>query len=166
MVLYHLWYIGFNWTNPSYAPGLGIRSFISFLSHSTLVRSSIIDTPFPFSSIVPGGGDVADYQLYHHQCHHYRCRYWKNRTSYCLGNCLDQPYRLSEVFLVDQPVSPFAFWAQVLVRLLREGVEVLQVPGRCVLAAGAVAAAVVALAAPREVVVLDSPQAHAARRQT
>ena len=64
---------------------------------------------------------------------------------------------------MDHPLSPFAFRAQVLVLPHLGGAVVLQVLGRFVPAAAAVAVAVVAV--PREVV-LESPQVHPVKRQT
>ena len=81
--------------------------------------------------------------------------------SYRLG--LGQPYHLVEVSQEDHPLSPFAFRDQILVPPYLEGAVVLQVLGQFVPAAAAVAVAVVAV--PREMV-LESPQAHPARRQT
>ena len=76
---------------------------------------------------------------------------------------LGQLYHLVEVSQEDHPLSPYAFRDQVLVLPYLEGAVVLQVLRQFVPAAAAVAAAVAAV--PREVV-LESPQAHPARRQT
>ena len=75
---------------------------------------------------------------------------------------LGQPYLLSEVSLEDHPLSPFAFRDQVLVLPHLGGVVVLQMLGRFVPAAAAVAA-VVAAPVPQEVV-RESPQVHPVRR--
>ena len=76
---------------------------------------------------------------------------------------LGQPNHLVEVSQEDHPLSPSAFRDQVLVLPYLEGAVVLQVLGQVVPVAAAVAAAVAAV--PREVV-LESPQAHPAKRQT
>ena len=117
---------------------------------------------FLSSSVVPDGGGEVDSQWFHLWYRRYRCCCWTTRTSYRLD--LGQPYLLLEVSLEYHPLSPFAFRDQVLVLPYLEGAVVLQVLGQFVQAAAAVAAAAVA-AVPREVV-LESPQAHAARRQT
>ena len=77
---------------------------------------------------------------------------------------LGQPYLLSEVSLEDHPLSPFAFRDQVLMLPHLGGAMVLQVLGRFIPAAAAVAVAVAA-AVPQEVV-RESPQVHPAKRQT
>ena len=99
---------------------------------------------FLFSSIVPGGGGVANSQWYRLRYRRYRCCCWKTRTSYRLGHWLDQPYLLSEVSLEGHPLSPFAFWDQVLELSTREVLEVFQVrpqPVQAVAAEAAVEAA-------------------------
>ena len=99
---------------------------------------------FLFSSIVPGGGGVANSQWYRLRYRRYRCCCWKTRTSYRLDHWLDQPYLLSEVSLEGHPLSPFAFRDQVLELLTREVLEVFQVrpqPVQAVAAEAAVEAA-------------------------
>ena len=117
---------------------------------------------FLSSWVVPGGDDEADSQWYRLRYRRCRCC-WMTRTSYRLGHWLRQPHLLAEVSLEGHPLSPFAFRDQVLVFPVQEGAVVLRVLGRFVLAAAA--AAVAAAAALREVV-LESSQAHPAKRQT
>ena len=115
---------------------------------------------FLSSSVVPDGDDEADSQWY--RLRYCRCRCcWMTRTTYRLGHWLRQPHLLAEVSLEGHLLCPFAFRDQVLVFLVQWGAVVLRVLSRFVPAAAAVAAA----AALREVV-LESPQAHPAKRQT
>ena len=117
---------------------------------------------FLSSSVVPGGDDEADSQWYRLRYRRCRCC-WMTRTSYRLGHWLRQPHLLAEVSLEGHPLSPFAFRNQVLVFPVQEDAVVLRVLGRFV--PEAAAAAVGAAATLREVV-LESRQAHPAKRQT